>query len=345
MTSQSSSQPFLPRPWRTVRSCLIAFVGFSLMTAMASADNAPELRVFILAGQSNMEGKGAIRHLEQLLEGESADDYAHLRDKKGWVERDDVSIKFFEKNGPLTVGYGKPTNRIGPELGFGHVVGQKFDEHVLLIKTAWGGRNLAIDFRSPSAGIGNYKTRDRKTKELISIPDQDYGKTYREMISEIRGTLSNIEGYVPPGVAKNGFELSGFVFFQGFNDIINNEFSAEYEENLAHFIRDVRKDLGVTELPVVIGELGQQGTMPEKRYEEKHLTFRRKQKSVAQRPEFKRTVAFVKTSPFVIKDAESFDGGYHYFGRADTFYSIGESFGTAMLLMCKDDPVGHFKKK
>ncbi len=342
MIIQYSSRRFLSRPWRTIRLCFLSFVG---MSAITSAADSPGLRVFILAGQSNMEGKGAIEHLEQLLDGESSNEYSHLRDKKGWVERNDVSIKFFEKKGPLSVGYGIPANRIGPELGFGHIVGQKFDEHVLLIKTAWGGRNLAIDFRSQGAGIGNYKKRDRETKELISVPDQDYGKTYREMIAEIRDTLSHIEDFVPSGVAKNGFELSGFVFFQGFNDIINNEFSAEYEANLAHFIRDVRKDLGAPELPFVIGELGQQGTMPEKRYEEKHFRFRRGQKSVAELSEFKRTVAFVKTSPFVIKDAESFDGGYHYFGRADTFYSIGESFGTAMLLMCRDDPVKYSRKK
>jgi hypothetical protein len=81
----------------------------------------------------------------------------------------------------------------------------------------------------------------------------------------------------------------------------------------------------------VIGELGQQGVEPEPRYAEKHFRFRKIQQAVAQRDEFEGTVRFVKTSPYVIKDQESFDGGYHYFGRADTFYQIGEAFGNAML--------------
>lgn len=305
----------------------------------AAAEDAPGLRVFILAGQSNMEGKGAIRHLETLIAEDAQGRFAHLRDSDGWVVRDDVSIKFLDKHGGLTVGYGKPENRIGPELGFGTVVGDRFDEHVLLIKTAWGGRSLAVDFRPPSAGAGRYQRRDRQTKQLVDIPAEEYGKTYREMITEIRETLSNIENSVPAGVADDGFELSGMVWFQGFNDIINAEFTAEYEQNLMHFIQDVRTDLEVADLPVVIGELGQQGTDPEQRYADKHFRFRRIQQSVAERPEFKRTVAFVKTSPHVIKDGESFDGGYHYFGRADSFYAFGEAFGQAMLLMCRDSPI------
>jgi len=50
--------------------------------------------------------------------------------------------------GPLTV----RGRTIGPELGFGHVVGDHHDEQVLLIKTAMGNRALAFDFRPPSSG-------------------------------------------------------------------------------------------------------------------------------------------------------------------------------------------------
>lgn len=321
----------------------ITFVILFCFCSVGLAQESPRLRIFILAGQSNMEGKGAIQHLESLLAGDQAEQYKKLKNDSGWVERDDVSIKFFEKHGPLTVGYGKPDNRIGPEYGFGQRVGDRFDEHVLLIKTAWGGRSLAVDFRPPSSGPGQFKTRDRKTKELVPLPEEKYGATYREMMQEIRETLDQIEKYVTPGASENGYELSGFVWFQGFNDIINAEFSAEYEQNLINFIEDVRNDLGVDDLPFIIGELGQQGTQPEKRYAEKHHRFRAKQSSVAQRPEFKKTVAFVKTSPYVIKDRESFDGGYHYFGRADTFYKIGDAFAKESLLMCRDTPRDHSK--
>ena len=65
-----------------------------------------------------------------------------------------------ELDGPLAPGFGSRDDAIGPELGFGHVVGEHLDEQVLLIKVAWGGKSLAVDFRPPSAGgdVGPYYT-------------------------------------------------------------------------------------------------------------------------------------------------------------------------------------------
>lgn len=107
----------------------------------------PVVRVFLLAGQSNMEGQGAIRTLPWL--GEDPD-YGHLlkrwQNPDGtWRTRDDVYVYYPRarggvKKGPLTVGFGANDERIGPELFFGDVVGDYFQEPVLLVKTAWGGK-------------------------------------------------------------------------------------------------------------------------------------------------------------------------------------------------------------
>ena len=70
----------------------------------------------------------------------------------------------------------------------------------------------------------------------------------------------------------------------GFND--------EYEKNLANFIRDIRKDLGVQEPPFVIAETGMSGP------KEKHpraLSLMKAQAAVAEYQEFKGNVAFVGT--------------------------------------------------
>jgi hypothetical protein len=93
----------------------------------------------------------------------------------------------------------------------------------------------------------------------------------------------------------------------------------------------VRKDLNAPELPVVVGELGQQGSEPEQRYADKHFAFRKIQSDIAAMDEFKDNVRFAETAKYVVKDGDSFDGGYHYYGRADTFFQIGQSFGEAML--------------
>ena len=41
--------------------------------------------------------------------------------------------------------------QMGPEYGFGFTPGDSMEQQVLLLKTAWGGKTLAVDFRSPSA--------------------------------------------------------------------------------------------------------------------------------------------------------------------------------------------------
>jgi alpha-galactosidase len=323
-------QEFSLVPFRLVPAwSLVAALCFAASAAVA----ADPIRVFVLAGQSNMEGKGSQKHLEQLInDPATAARYQHLKAGDQWVAREDVLIKYNDDRGqgPLSVGFATPTDRFGPELGFGHVVGEALESRVLIIKCAWGGRALAVRFRPPRSGKGDYTQRDRKTKEIVPLPAETYGEAYRDTIRIVKESLANIDEIVPD-YDDAGYELSGFVFFQGFNDIIDDKKTAEYGENLANLIRDVRQDLDAPELPVVIGELGQQGVEPEPRYAEKHFRFRKIQQAVAQRDEFEGTVRFVKTSPYVIKDQESFDGGYHYFGRADTFYQIGEAFGNAML--------------
>lgn len=317
---------------------LILSFTLTIATVVVSSTWAAPVKVFVLCGQSNMEGKGAVKHLEQLLaDPKTAKTYAHLRSGDEWVERDDVFIKYNDDRGQgkLGLGYGTPTDRFGPELEFGHVVGNAFDQPILIVKCAWGGRALAVRLRPPSSGKGDYTQRDQKTKELVPLPEETYGESYRDTIRIVKDSLKNIDKLVPNYQEDDGYELSGFVFFQGFNDIIDQKKMDEYGVNLANLIRDVRRDLDVPNLPFVIGELGQQGMEPEKRYAEKHFNFRKIQSDVAELPEFHGQVRFVKTSPYVISDGESFDGGYHYYGRADTFFHIGHAFGETMVELVK----------
>lgn len=75
-----------------------------------------KVKIFILAGQSNMEGKAKVELLEyQVDQPETRDFFKHLKKEGRWVERDDVWINFLDRKGKLTVGFGSP-NRIGPEF-------------------------------------------------------------------------------------------------------------------------------------------------------------------------------------------------------------------------------------
>lgn len=282
---------------------------------------APPVKVFVLAGQSNMEGHGKVKaeekanggkgSLEWLVKNrDTAGNFKHLMNKEGkWATRSDVQIWYLGRKGNLTAGFGAKEGLIGPELGFGHVMGEALEEPILLIKLAWGGKSLAKDFRPPSAG-------------------GDVGPYYQEVIKLTNEVLRDANTLFPQ-FGDRKLVLAGFGWHQGWNDRVNQTFNDEYEKNMAHFIRDIRKDLGVTDLPFVIAETGMSGR------DEKHpraLSLMQAQAAVAKYNEFQGNVAFVGTRDFYRSPEASPSGqAYHWNNNAETYYLIGEGMGKAML--------------
>jgi hypothetical protein len=95
---------------------------------------------------------------------------------------------------------------------------------------------------------------------------------YRLMIEHVRKVLDDVKRVYPGYDAAQGYELGGFVWLQGFNDMVDghvypnhnktNRFDL-YSKLLAHFIRDVRMDLAALNLPFVIGVMGVGGPKDE----------------------------------------------------------------------------------
>ena len=308
-------------------SALLSCLVVTALSGTAGAGDKP-VKVFVLAGQSNMEGQGFIKadpkrnngkgSLEYLAKDKAAaDKLGHLLGKDGkWVVRDDVWIHYLGRKGRLTVGYGAKEDRIGPELGFGNVVGDAFEEPVLLIKLAWGGKSLAKDFRPPSSG-------------------GEVGPYYKQIVERTKAVLKDLKKEFPE-LGDREYELAGFGWHQGWNDRVNQAFNDEYEKNLANFIRDIRKDLGVKNLPFAIAETGMTGT------KEKHpraLSLMKAQAAVAGYKEFQGNVAFVGTRAFWRdKDVSPTGQGYHWNTNAETYYLIGEAMGNAMKKLCVKKP-------
>ena len=314
-----------------------AFLLAALAASHPVAAATPPVRVFILAGQSNMEGHGFVAadpkcnggkgSLEFLVKDPvTAKHFAPLVDSAGqWRTRDDVWISYLDRKGPFTVGYGARQDMIGPELGFGWVLGDALDEPVLLIKCAWGGKSLAVDFRPPSAGKLPYSLGEKGDATIAADP-AILGKYYRETLALTKAALARIKDLVPGSDGR--YVLSGFGWHQGWNDPINDKFNAEYEANMTHFIHDMRKDLGVPALPFVIAETGMTG--PEEK-NPRALSLMKAQAAVAEHPEFKGNVAFVDTRAFWRPQEQSPNGqGYHWNSNAETYYLIGRSMGEAM---------------
>jgi alpha-galactosidase len=297
---------------------LIAAVGLLGLSSMARAAD-KKVKVFILAGQSNMEGHGQVRSLPHLGNHPK---YGHLLKKLkspdgSWAVRDDVTISYKapqrkKRSGRLTVGWGSEKHELGPELMFGTIMGEQYDEHVLLIKTAWGGKDVICDFRSPGAGkpVGDeakFFAHRRKEGDRREV-----GKYYRKMVAEVKETLANIKDVVP-GYKGQGYEIAGMAWFQGWNDLgawhfqkdgkhLGKNVLARYKHNLTAMIHDLRKDLNAPNMPVVIGELGVGGHEMTKLAEAKGrdweaesiVELRKLQKAVAEDPKLK-NVTFVST--------------------------------------------------
>mgnify|MGYP001571206642 FL=1 len=307
---------------------------FISVTFLAGSTDEPKpkfFQVFLLAGQSNMQGQGVVDMdhpkyynggkgtlLLVMQESKTPKMYQHLQNAHGeWTERDDAFIRHRNKQGVMTggvsigfTGYGSMHSRhhIGPELQIGHRLGDYIEEPILLIKTAWGGKNIYEDFRPPSAG--------GKT-----------GEYYLKMLDEVKEALGSYKKEFPD--LKNlKPKWGGFIWFQGWNDMFNQDARAQYEENLICLIKDVRKHFKQPLLPVVIGELGNLG----QNAGENMQAIRDAQKKASGRKEWNGTVSFVETTSFARpkEDSPNIGHGHHWFGNAESYFLIGDALGKEM---------------
>jgi len=264
--------------------------------------------------QEDLLGKG---DLEVATKREKK--FPWLIDEKGeWTVRNDVyyqDARINFKGSPLS-----PTSNgktIGPEVGFGHVMGTYHDEQVLLIKTAMGNRALGFDFRPPSSAR---KDPDSKWEAL----------EYRLMIEGVRKTLDKIAEIVP-GYKGQGYEIAGFVWWQGHKDSFSDEMIAEYEKNLVNLIQDVRKEFKAPKMPAVVATVGFGGH----HMAEKFLKILDAQMAVGdpkKHPELAGTVATVDTRDFWREvDDSPTSQDYHYNRNAETYLLVGDALGRAMV--------------
>ena len=253
-----------------------------------------------------------------------------------------------KKSGKLGVGYGGGGKKLGPEFGFGLSMAQKIEGPILLIKTSWGGKSINYNFRPPSAGPYQLNDKEKNGGKADEIK-KNAGLNYRMMNESIQNVLSNLKENHPAYDADAGYEIAGFVWFQGYNDQFSDEFRDNYKDNMISFIKDVRKEYKMPKMPFVIGVLGT-GRTAEKVGEN---AVSLGQREAAKAPDFKGNVVSVES----YKDYSNFsheifskgwpkhyhewdtvgsDRPYHYLGSGTFFVRLGDSFANAMAdLMVK----------
>ncbi len=297
--------------------------------SMQSAEAADSIKVFLMAGQSNMQGhgrletgnasvSGGIGSLRYQVNNDPAN-YGHLVDaNNNWATRNDVWVwsrhltETSKATGDLGPGFGVDADRFGPELGFGNVLGDLFDDQVVLVKTAWGGKSLAVDFRPPTA---------------VADRGGTVGTYYNLILSSYQEALVDIAGQFP----GKSIELTGYGCHQGCNDRVNQTHNNEYEGNMADFIEDIRDALNAPDLPFVIATTGMSG------WTETHpraLSLMNAQLAMANAtkyPDFVGNVSVVETRDFYRDvNASPANQGFHWNQNGETYYLIGQGMGEAM---------------
>lgn len=312
----------------SVLTALVLLASNSCWPAAARADG-KRLQVYILAGQSNMQGHAQVRTFEHIgMDPATAPLLAEMQNPDGtpkvcervWISS--IGCADHEQTGKLTAGFGAAAGgpKIGPEFTFGLYMQKLVDAPILLIKTSWGGKSLNTDFRPPSAGPYEFNEKQlaafaKQGKDIAAMKAEKAmatGQNYRLMIEHVKAVLSDIKRVVPEYDAKQGYELAGFAWLQGWNDMVDASTYPDrdkpagydaYSHALTHFIRDVRKDLNSPQLPFVIGVMGVGGPVDlylpdQQRYKSIHQNFRLAMAAPAQLPEFKGNVAAVFTEKY-----------------------------------------------
>ena len=247
------------------------------------------------------------------------------------------------RSGPLTVGFGGSPDKIGPEFGFGLSLARKLDAPILLIKTSWGGKSLNYNFRPPSAGQYVLSKKEQEGDKVEEIK-KNVGLNYRMMNEAVHAVLKDVGKHHPDYNADAGFEMAGFVWFQGFNDQFSPAFRDNYKDNMIAFIKDVRKEYKTPKMPFVIGVLGTNRTAEDVGKNAVSLA----QRAAAKAPEFKGNVASVESYEVYSHDAYEVykkgwaqhfaewcvvgsDRPYHYLGSGKFFVRFGDSLAQQML--------------
>lgn len=301
---------------------------FGLLATMAAAETKP-LQVYILAGQSNMQGHAQVRTFEHIgMDPKTAPLLAEMQNFDGKPKvLDDVWISSIgcadkEQTGKLTTGFGASAGgpKIGPEYTFGIYIRKFTDAPILLIKTSWGGKSLNTDFRPPSSGpyefnekqLQQFAKQGKDIDAMKAAKVEATGLCYCQMMDHVKHVLAGIKRVVPDYDAARGHELAGFVWFQGWNDMVDQETYPDrdkpggydaYSRVMADFIRDVRKDLGAPKLPFVIGVIGVGGPVDlygpdQRRQRVGHQNMRNAMAAPAKLPEFDGNVAALLTEKY-----------------------------------------------
>ncbi len=321
-----------------------AVTGWVCCESEAWGQSQRPVQVYILSGQSNMVGFGKVSGASTLGTLEyltNNGQFTHLGTAGNWTVRDDVWYKGVisaTADKWLSPGTGADGDKFGPELQFGQVVGDYHDEPVLLLKTAQGNRSLGWDFLPPGSESYEYngytyagygQSPDRWVTGTTPTPINWYaGKQFDDSVAAAKGVLDNFETEFPDW-ADRGYEVAGFVWWQGHKDQ-SEPHASRYEQNMVRFIKEFRAAFNAPDAPFVLSTIAFGGWT----LSGAGLTVAHGQLAVSGEtgnyPEFADNVRTVEARDYW-RDASVSPStqGYHYNWNAETYLLVGDSLGRA----------------
>lgn len=267
-----------------------------------------------------------------------------LDDKGNWKSRDDVYYKGVvtaTADKWLSVGCGAGSNNIGPELGFGNVIGDHHEEPVLIIKASQGNRSLAWDFLPPGSEqfekdgmvYAGYKDTPGSWKKGTEAEPVNWyaGKQYDDCFQAAHEVLKNFDSKFPDW-KERGYEIAGFVWWQGHKDQGSAVYAERYEQNLVRLIKSLREEFKAPKAPFAIATIGFGGWD----MAGDAITVANAQLAVSgekgKYPDFKDNVKTVEIRDFWRPAEESpKEQDFHYNQNAETYMLVGEALGKTML--------------
>jgi hypothetical protein len=307
------------------------------------ADMSKPVQVFILMGQSNMVGLGNLGSLEEAVKSKSK--YPYLVDEGGaWTQRKDVRNVFVmcSGNSPAKDQHNdwmsvSNRNKLGPEHGIGHCLGNAIESPVMILKSCIGNRSLGWDLLPP--GSEPYKfngetqpgyrgtPKDPKGNGEPVVGEWYAGCQYDGDVAAAKKVLENLDNYYPGG---KKYEVAGFFFWQGEKDCGSEAHAEQYEKNLIQFIKQLRKDFDAPNAKFVLATLGEakkgEGGNKGK------ITDAQLAVDGSKNKEFKGNVATVYANPL----CKGGSGNSHYDGNAETYMDVAEAMGQAMVELLKE---------
>ena len=208
----------------------------AVMIALSLPCSAREVDIYLLGGQSNMQGIGKIAGL-----GEDA-------------PRTIPHTYFFTGTEfePLVLGKTQTSTRageLGPEIGFALEVATR-DRPIYLVKYHQSGMPLHHGWNGGAWAGGDPRPSRRNFYPGNREGDKNQGAMYRSMLNRFCTAIQKLEedGHTPA--------IKGFVWMQGEQDSKHEESATAYAANLKRLQLRLGEDLGVRgHLPMVYGQV------------------------------------------------------------------------------------------